>query len=228
MKKHILIIEDEPRLSQLLQDYLKADLFDVSALYEGTNAISYIKEHSLDLILLDIMLPGKSGVDICKEVRAFSQIPIIMTTAKVDEIDRLIGLEIGADDYICKPYSPREVVARVKAVLRRISPQITGEKPKSYFGFEINLEKHRVTYKGELLQLTPNEFALFDILFSSPGRVYKRDELLEKVMGYEFEGYDRTIDSHIKNLRKKLLKITKEKNFIQSIYGVGYKFLEQE
>ncbi|MCP4297688.1 MAG: response regulator, partial [Proteobacteria bacterium] len=210
MKKHILIIEDEPRLSQLLQDYLKADLFDVSALYEGTNAIAYIKDHSLDLILLDIMLPGKSGVDICKEVRAFSQIPIIMTTAKVDEIDRLIGLEIGADDYICKPYSPREVVARVKAVLRRVSPQITGEKPKTYCGFEINLEKHRVTYKGELLQLTPNEFALFDILFSSPGRVYKRDELLEKVMGYEFEGYDRTIDSQIKKLRKNLLKITKE------------------
>jgi len=223
MSEHILVVEDEPRLNQLLKDYLENSSYRVSILDEGTQVVSWVKEHQPDLILLDLMLPGKNGVDICRDIRSFSNIPIMMTTAKVEEIDRLIGLEVGADDYVCKPYSPREVVARVRTILRRVSPPVQEETLKQG-DFTFDIEKHQVFYQKQELQLTPSEFDLFQVLLSHPGRVFSRNDLLEKVMGYQFQGYDRTIDSHIKNLRKKLQKLTGEKNFIQAVYGIGYKF----
>ena len=169
------------------------------------------------------MLPGMDGIAICREVRKASNVPIIMLTAKVEEVDRLIGLEIGADDYVCKPFSPREVVARVKAVLRRARP---AEMPRRLAAGTIVLEEdaRRVTAAGQLIALTPSEFGLLQVLMAAPERVFSRSELLDKVQGYRFEGYDRTIDSHIKNLRRKIAEHLPDQDVIQTIYGVGYKF----
>lgn len=173
-------------------------------------------------MLLDIMLPGMDGLAVCREVRKVSNFPIIMTTAKVEEIDRLLGLEIGADDYICKPFSAREVVARVKAVLRRMNPEPV-RKNLILGPIVLDENTHRVTISGRDLDLTPSEFKLLQVLLSQPGRVFPRDELLTRVQGYEFEGYDRTIDSHIKNLRKKIGEHLPEQEIIATVYGVGYK-----
>ena len=220
--EHILIVEDETKIADLLRDYLVKAGFTVSHLARGDEVLEKMRRTSPTLILLDLMLPGMDGIEVCREIRKTSTIPIIMVTAKVEEIDRLIGLEIGADDYICKPFSPREVVARVKVVLRRALPSQT---PQRLFAGPIILDEntHEVSVDGEPLNLTPSEFGLLAVMMAAPERVFSRSELLDKVQGYRFEGYDRTIDSHIKNLRKKLAERLPGKAVIQTIYGVGYK-----
>jgi two-component system response regulator BaeR len=197
----------------------------VSCLYQGDGVVSAVKENPPDLILLDVMLPGKDGMEICRAIRKFSSVPIIMITARIEEIDRLIGLELGADDYICKPFSPREVVARVKAVLRRVHPEPDAKRLVAG-PIRLNEETHQVTIDDEDLKLTPSEFGLLKVMMTHPGRVFSRNELINKVQGYDFEGYDRTIDTHVKNLRKKIDARLPGQDIITTVYGVGYKFSE--
>jgi len=205
-----------------LKDYLERADYRVTCVERGDQVISFAKRHDLDLILLDLMLPGMDGMEVCRELRKFSTVPVIMITARVEEIDRLLGLELGADDYICKPYSPREVVARVKAVLRRTHAQ-PSEKRLSSGGIELNQDTHQVWIMGNEIKLTPSEFKLLRVVMAHPGRVFSRAELVNLVQGYEFEGYERTIDSHIKNLRKKIAAAGMESDVILSVYGEGYK-----
>lgn len=222
---HILIIEDEDKIALLVSDYLKREGFETTCHHNGSGALELVRKIQPDLMILDLMLPGMDGLTLCKEIRKTSQMPIIMLTAKIDEIDRLIGLEIGADDYICKPFSPREVVARVKTVLRRSTA--TADSPginKLVAGnIEMNEESREVTVAGQSVNLTPSEFGLLQVMIHSPGRVFSRSELIDRVQGYHFDGYDRTVDSHVKNLRKKLAEINGNKEVISTIYGVGYK-----
>ena len=222
-REPILVVEDEKKIADLLKDYLSREGFQVTCLGRGDEALERIEALAPALILLDLMLPGVDGITICREVRKVSDVPIIMLTAKVEEVDRLVGLEIGADDYVCKPFSPREVVARVKAVLRRARP---AEPPRRLAAGPIVLEEaaRRVTVNGQPVGLTPSEFGLLNVLMASPERVFSRSELLDKVQGYRFEGYDRTIDSHVKNLRRKIADHLPDLDVIQTIYGVGYKF----
>ena len=221
--QHILIVEDESKITKLLQDYLGESDYRVSSLDRGDQVIPYVKKSPPDLILLDIMLPGMDGMAVCREIRKFSTLPIIMITARVEEIDRLIGLELGADDYICKPFSPREVVARVKAVLRRVQPTEQDEKTLALGDMVLEEDHHQVTIGGKELILTPCEFGLLKTMLTYPNRVFSREELINRVQGYDFEGYDRTIDSHIKNLRKKIKALLPDQEIISSVYGVGYK-----
>lgn len=221
----ILIVEDETKIAELLRDYLEAASFAVSCLYQGDGVVSAVKENPPDLILLDVMLPGKDGMEICRGIRKFSSVPIIMITARIEEIDRLIGLELGADDYVCKPFSPREVVARVKAVLRRVHPESDAKRLVAG-PIRLNEETHQVTIDDEDLRLTPSEFGLLKVMMTHPGRVFSRNELINKVQGYDFEGYDRTIDTHVKNLRKKIDARLPGQDIISTVYGVGYKFSE--
>ncbi len=220
---HILIVEDERKIAQLLRDYLEKAGYTVSSLERGDQVIASVRQKQPDLILLDIMLPGADGMEVCREIRKFSSVPVIMITAKVEEIDRLLGLELGADDYICKPFSPREVVARVKAVLRRI-----GSEPdeNQLVAGPVTLDENtrRVTVGNEELKLTRSEFGLLKVMMDRPNRVFSRNELLNRVQGYDFEGYDRTIDTHVKNLRKKLSEMIPEQEIITTVYGIGYKF----
>lgn len=221
---HILVVEDERKIAELLRDYLTQAGFRVSLIARGDQVVAQVKKESPALILLDLMLPGKGGIDICREIRAFSAVPILMLTAKVEEIDRILGLEIGADDYICKPFSPREVVARVRAVLRRSRGQ--AEPTRRVAGpLCLDEEAHRVEVEGQVLELTPSEFGLLKVMMAQPDRVFSRTELIDKVLGYRFEGYDRTIDSHIKNLRKKIAEKRPGLDVIHTVYGVGYKFM---
>ncbi len=222
---HILIIEDEEKIALLVSDYLKKEGFETTCHHNGDNALELVKKIQPALLLLDLMLPGMDGMTICKEIRKTSQIPIIMLTAKTDEIDRLIGLEIGADDYICKPFSPREVVARVKTVLRRAVQVADAPVAKRLVAGDIVMdeEAREVTVAGHSVTLTPSEFGLLQVMIQSPGRVFSRGELIDRVQGYHFDGYDRTVDSHVKNLRKKLAEISGNKEVITTIYGVGYK-----
>jgi two-component system response regulator BaeR len=221
--RHILIVEDEEKIASLLCDYLKEAGFRTSTQNNGDRVIAQIKKDPSDLILLDIMLPGKNGLELCREIRQFSNIPIVMITARVEEIDRLLGLELGADDYICKPFSPREVVARVKAIFRRLHAEPLTHK-LVIGSISLDDKTHQVMIDKQLLNLTPNEFGLLKIMMRQPNRVFSRSELINRVQGYDFEGYDRTIDSHIKNLRKKIAQKLSGQEIITTVYGVGYKF----
>jgi two-component system response regulator BaeR len=220
MSVSVLIVEDEVHTAEILADYLRREKYETHLIADGALAVSWIREHKPSLIVLDLMLPGKSGLDVCKEVRAFSLVPIIMTTALVEEIDRLLGLELGADDYICKPYSPREVVARVKAVLRRMgdSPKITTS------GISLDESCLRATLNGQDLQLTAAEFRLLNFLVSHPGRVYNRQQLLNNIYPDDRALNDRAIDNFIKNIRKKINPLSNGVEMLHSVYGAGYKF----
>jgi two-component system response regulator BaeR len=222
-QQHILIVEDEKKIVGLLGDYLEKAGYHVSSLDRGDQVIPSIKKSPPALILLDIMLPGTDGIAVCRDIRKFSNIPIIMLTARVEEIDRLLGLELGADDYICKPFSPREVVARVRAVLRRVHGK-PAENRLVAGPIQLDENTHQVTINDEEVALTPNEFGLLKVLMVKPNRVFSRNELLNQVQGYDFEGYDRTIDTHIKNLRKKIAEKLPDEEIIVTVYGVGYKF----
>ena len=212
----ILLVEDEPKLAALVGDYLRAGDHRVDHLDDGLAVIPAIRQGQYDLILLDLMLPGRDGLDICRELRGFSQMPLIMMTARVDEIDRLLGLELGADDYICKPFSPRELVARVKAVLRR-----SGQQAPS-LGLELDARAFQARYKGVALDLTPVEFRMLAALAARPGQVLSRDQLMNHIYQDHRVVADRTVDSHVKNLRRKLTAVTPGHDPLRSVYGVGY------
>jgi len=220
MAQHILIVEDEESLAQVLSEYIGQSGFTVSMINNGDEVIDWVKENSVDLILLDLMLPGKNGLDIYRELRTFNNVPVVMATARVDEIDRLIGLELGADDYICKPYSPREVVVRIKNILRRagqgaqVSPHL----------LNINDATMQVLVKGQEVVLTRAEFRLLQHFYKHREQVFSREQLMSQIYSDNRIVTDRTIDSHIKNLRKKIQDVDAEVDCIQSIYGVGYKF----
>jgi two-component system, OmpR family, response regulator BaeR len=215
----ILIVEDEPKLSSLLSDYLNNSGYTTEIISHGLKVIPAIRDQLPSLVLLDVMLPGKDGMEICKEIRSFSDIPIIMVTARIEEVDRLLGLDIGADDYICKPFSPREVVARVKAVLRRsLGDTIRSEDLK------LDESRNKVILKGLELDLTVVEFQLLKILASDPGRIYTRNQLIDRIYHDHRVVSDRTIDSHIKKLRRKIIDVLPDYDVIHSVYGVGYKF----
>jgi two-component system response regulator BaeR len=224
MPKLALIVEDEPQIASLLSDYMKNAGFETALLSNGGKVIPFVKKRSPDFILLDIMLPEMDGIQICREIRKFSNVPIIFITAKVEEIDRLIGLELGADDYICKPFSPREVVARVKAMLRRVDAgSKAGVSIVKAGNISLDESTRGVTVGETAIDLTPYEFDLLKVLMAHPGRVYSRSELVAKVQGYSYEGYERAIDSHIKNLRKKIAAVLPDADLIQTVYGVGYR-----
>ncbi len=222
----ILVVEDEPRIAEILSDYLKQSGYSVEHLDNGTTVVPTVKADPPDLILLDIMLPGSDGLEVCKAIRKFSEVPIIFVSARADELDRLIGLELGADDYICKPFSPREVVARVKAVLRRHRPGAQHDEDSDAL-FHIDEERGRVLVQGTALDLTRTEYRLLTHLMSKPGKIYSRTQLLESCCQDE-DVFDRVIDSHIKNLRKKLAKVLPEQEVIHAVYGIGYRFELQE
>lgn len=223
--ERILIVEDEPKIADLLQKYLQNANFQTDWLANGTEVSMWVKAHSPALILLDVMLPGKDGLSVCKDIRQFSGVPIIMLTARVEEIDRLLGLELGADDYICKPFSPREVVARVKAVLRRWESVTHASQTDTAPGALV-LERDRLIVRSGQAEvsLTLVEFELLEILYKQPGRIFGRDQLMSKVYSDNRIVSDRTIDSHIKKLRKKLSEILANQEVIHSVYSVGYKF----
>ena len=221
MNTKILIVEDEPSVAELLYDYLKASNYSPHILSNGSEVKTWVRRNNPALILLDIMLPGMDGVSVCKELRIFSKVPIIMTTARVDEVDRLIGLELGADDYVCKPYSPREVVARVKAVLRR-----AGDSDQDSSTHQITIDEagYKVLLKEKNLHLTAVEFQLFVTLYAQPGRIFSRDQLIDTIYPDRRIVNDRTIDSHIKKLRLKINNTQPGVDLIHSVYGVGYKY----
>ncbi len=221
---HILIVEDEEEIADLLRDYLQSEGYTTSWLENGDDVVPHIRKKPPTLILLDILLPGMDGIAVCTDIRKFSDIPIIMVTAKVEEIDRIIGLELGADDYVCKPFSPKEVVARVNAVLRRFLFQ-TSENVLQTGPIRLNEDTRQVTANDKELSLTPSEFAILRVMLAHPGRVFSRAQLIHQVQGYDFEGYERTIDFHIKNLRKKLAAHLPDQELICSVYGVGYKLV---
>jgi two-component system, OmpR family, response regulator BaeR len=218
-ENRILIVEDEPKLASLLNDYLTSSGYSTEILSNGLKVVPSVRDNIPSLILLDIMLPGKDGMEICREIRTFSDLPIIMITARVEEVDRLMGLNIGADDYICKPFSPREMVARVKAVLRRAAGDTIRLED-----LKLDESKNRAELKGKLLDLTVVEFQLLKILASDPGCIYTRNQLIDRIYHDHRVVSDRTIDSHIKKLRKKITDVIPEYDFIHSVYGVGYKF----
>ena len=224
MYQTILIVEDEPNVADLLKDYLQAAGFGTHVIANGAEVITWVKEHGPALILLDIMLPGTDGITLCREIRTFSSVPIIMATARIDEIDRLLGLELGADDYICKPFSPREVVARVKAVLRRT------ESNRALEGdlIRIDREGFRVFIKNRDLKLTKVEFELFSILYSQPERIFTRFQLIEHIYQDHRTVSDRTVDSHIKKLRNKIATVQPALDIIRSVYGIGYRYQQSE
>jgi two-component system, OmpR family, response regulator BaeR len=221
-EQHVLVVEDEAKIAELLRDYLVTAGFLVTSVERGDLAIAELRKNKPALVLLDVMLPGMDGMDVCREIRKFSDIPIIMVTARVEEVDRIIGLELGADDYVCKPFSPREVVARVKTVLRRIRPQ-PSELRLTAGPISMDCGTREVTVRGKPVNLTRNEFALLKALMARPNRVFTRGELMNFVQGYNSDAYERTIDSHIKNLRRKMAETLPESEVISTIYGVGYK-----
>jgi two-component system response regulator BaeR len=219
--QRVLIVEDEPKLGQLLIDYLTAGGYQPHLLADGNQVLPYVHQTPPDLILLDLMLPGTDGLTLCREIRRFSDVPIVMVTAKIEEIDRLLGLEIGADDYICKPYSPREVVARVKTILRRcVRQNETNAEPVLI----IDENRYQASFKDQLLDLTPAEFRLLKTLATQPGTVLSREQLLNHLYDDYRVVTDRTVDSHIKNLRRKLEQLENGEPFIRSVYGIGYRW----
>jgi two-component system response regulator BaeR len=220
MPKHtVMLVEDDERIADMLLNYLTASGFDTLHFDNGLHALHHLQQHPRppDLLLLDLMLPGMDGVALCKAVRQFSMLPILMVTARVDEVDRLLGFEIGADDYICKPFSPREVVARVRSHLRRV---VVVESP----AWQVSALHQQVFWHGKPLPLTPVEFRLLQLLASRPGHVFGRARLLEQLHEDQRDISDRAVDSHIKNIRRKLAQAEAHELHITSVYGVGYRF----
>ena len=223
-RQKILIVEDEKKISDIVRAYLEKEGYKVSLAETGKAALKSLKE-SPDLVILDLMLPDMQGEELCKIIREGSDVPVIMLTAKSGEEDRIKGLGIGADDYVIKPFSPRELVARVKAHLRRTVRARRKIYSYNNGGLRIDIEKHEAFREGMPIILTPTEFRILVSLAENPGRVLSRDQLVNIVLGYDFEGYDRTIDAHVKNLRHKVEKNSKSPEFIQTVYAMGYKFI---
>ena len=226
MGKKILVVEDEKKLVTILKAYLEQAGFAVVTASDGQQALTVFRHEKPALVLLDLNLPVLDGLDVCRALRKESAVPIIMVTARIEETDRLIGLELGADDYISKPFSPREVVARVRAVLRRSEGEPTRAEILSADELTLDLTKHSARLKDHELELTPTEFDLLVVLMQNPGRAFTRLQLLDRVQGEAFDGYERTIDAHVKNLRQKIESDPKNLRYLLTVFGVGYKFTE--
>jgi two-component system response regulator BaeR len=222
MTKTILIIEDECDLASLISDYVSNAGFIPRVIHNGIDAINEVRTSLIDCLVLDVMLPGLDGVSVCREIRRFSTIPIIMATAKVEEIDRLLGLEIGADDYLCKPFSPRELIARIKTILRRVENAKDASGSTSFF--QVDPSKHCITVHQHRLDLTPSEYSILAHLIQHPGQLFSRAQLLDLTFQENLDVTDRAIDSHIKNLRRKLQVVLPNHTVIHSVYGLGYCF----
>lgn len=220
----VLIVDDDVKLAKLLQTYFDKENFITYIANDGLAALQMVRERKPDIMVLDLMLPGMDGWDVCRKIRRENDLPIIMLTARDEESDRLVGLEIGADDYVIKPFSPKEVVARAKAILRRAYKEVIHHEPLRAGNLVIDLERHQVTRGEQQIELTPTEFKILELLAANAGKVYNRLQIVEQTQGYAFESYERTIDAHIKNLRRKLETNAKEPRYIQTVYGVGYKF----
>jgi len=232
MKKEVLVIEDDPDIVELLRIHLEDLECNVYSALSGTKGLEMAEKGKYDLIILDLMLPGIDGLEICRNIRAQKvYTPVLMLTAKVEEIDKVVGLETGADDYMTKPFSVREFISRVKAIFRRVH-MIKEQSKKSnkildYKGLHIDLDKRKVVYKENIISLTPKEFDLLVLMASHPGRSYKRDELLNLVWGYEFSGYEHTVNSHVNRLRAKVEPDVNNPQFILTTWGIGYKFNDE-
>ncbi len=226
MSKKILVVDDERKLVTILKGYLEQAGYAVVTAYDGQQALTVFRHENPTLVLLDLNLPQIDGLDVCRTLRKESNVPVIMLTARVEETDRLIGLELGADDYIVKPFSPREVVARVRAVLRRSESEPARAETFSAGDLTLDLAKHSARLGGRTLDLTPTEFDLLTVMLQNPGRAFTRLQLLDQVQGEAFEGYERTIDAHIKNLRQKIERDPKNPRYLLTVFGIGYKFGE--
>jgi DNA-binding response OmpR family regulator len=224
----ILVVDDEPKIVKTVRAYLENAGFRVVAAGDGQMALTVFRHEKPALVILDLGLPAIDGLDVARTLRRDTNVPIIMLTARVDEADKLIGLELGADDYVTKPFSPRELVARVRAVLRRTGAEREqAPVPIAVGDVNIDLERRQVTVSGRAVDLTPTEFDLLVVVARHPGRVFTRLELLDRVQGYAFDGYERTVDAHIKNLRQKIEPDPKQPRYLLTVYGVGYRFSEQ-
>lgn len=224
----VFIVDDDLKLTKLLKSYFDKEGFVTYLAHDGTSAVQAILDKKPDLVILDLMLPGMSGWDICRQLRKDSEVPIIMLTARDEETDRIIGLEMGADDYVTKPFSPREVVARARAILRRTQKTTKSTEVIRIGDLLVDIERHLVKRGEETLDLTPTEFKILELLATSPNRVFSRLQIVERVQGYAFEGYERTVDAHMKNLRRKIEENAKEPRYIQTVYGVGYRLNGEE
>ncbi|MBP7691861.1 MAG: response regulator transcription factor [Anaerolineales bacterium] len=224
MPPTILVVDDEPQIVKVLRGYLEQAGFRVITAGDGPAALAQHKREQPDLVLLDLNLPGLDGLDVARRLRAVSPVPIIMVTARVEESDRLVGLELGADDYVLKPFSPKEVVARVRAVLRRAAAEPAPSGLIRAGDIVVDPVRHTVTRAGQSIDLTPTEFNLLAVLAREPGRVFTRLQLLDAAQGDAFEGYERTVDAHIKNLRAKLERDPRQPDYVLTVFGVGYKF----
>jgi two-component system response regulator BaeR len=223
MATRVLIVEDEPKIAALLRDYFVQSGYKADVIARGDEAEAFVARHKPELVILDLQLPGKDGLEVCRALRAKGNGPaIIMLTARVEEVDRLLGLELGADDYVCKPFSPREIVARAKAILRRLEPKAGSDGVVRIGKLALDRAAHTATVGKNALALTRIEFELLAAMVEQPGRVWSRGALLERVKGTDFSGYERNIDGHIKNLRKKLGEHLGQASAIRSVYGVGY------
>ncbi|EMT53444.1 MULTISPECIES: response regulator transcription factor [Brevibacillus] len=220
----ILIVDDEPQIVEILSSYLQKEGYHVVTAASGTEALEWTHSTGIDLVLLDLMLPDMSGEEVCERIRRESRVPILMLTAKSGEPDRITGLELGADDYLVKPFSPRELVARIRAILRRAGDYQSLCDRVQFGDLTISHGDKSVWKKGQMVELTPNEYRLLITLIRHPGRTWTREELVKEVLGMDFEGYDRTIDTHVKNLRHKVEDDPKEPAFIKTVYGIGYRF----
>ena len=219
MTQKILIVEDEVKIASLLADYVRAEGYEADIVNDGAQAVEVFNRFKPHIILLDVMLPGQDGISICKKIRGESSVGIIMISAKTEEIDRLIGLEIGADDYVCKPFSPKEVIVRIRTLLRRL--QLSNKQEHEF----IQLDEHSYSFKinNTPVKITPTEFRLISILMKQPGRIYSRSQLVDRLHEHFSDISDRAIDSHIKNVRKKIKEVLPDREIIKSVYGVGYK-----
>ena len=226
MPARILVVDDEVQIVRVLRGYLEQSGMAVLTAHDGREALRLARQERPDLIILDLMLPEMDGMDVCRTLRQESNVPIIMLTARVEETDRVLGLELGADDYVVKPFSPREMVARVRAVLRRGQPDPEAPSVLELGALRLDVTRHELTLGGQPVELTPSEFALLQALMGSPGRVFSRAQLLEATQGEAFEGYERTIDTHIKNLRKKIEDNPRRPKHLLTVHGLGYKIQE--
>ena len=224
--KHVLVIEDEIRISRLVTDYLEAAGFDVSQAADGQAGLSLFRSVRPDLIVLDLGLPGMDGLDVVREVRTSSSVPVIILTARGDETDRIVGLELGADDYVTKPFSPKELVARVRALLRRVDTTVAGGESVRVGELDIDIPKRRVTVSDKEVDLPATEFDILLTLARQPGRIYSRAQLLDLIHGVSFESYERSVDAHVKNIRRKIEDNPRRPTRVLTVYGVGYKYAD--
>ena len=225
--KTVLVVDDEPRIVELARDYLEHAGFAVMTAVDGPSALTAVRVRKPDVLVLDLGLPGMDGLDVARAIRRDSMLPIIMLTARDDELDRILGLEIGADDYVTKPFSPRELVARIRAILRRVDRQDEPGDRIDVGEVSIDVARMRVAVAGRIVELTPTEFQLLVTLARQPGRIFTRSQLLDSIHGVAFESYERAIDAHVKNLRRKLEDDPSRPRYVLTVYGVGYRFAEE-